>query len=411
MWTALGVIFLIFALGIPAVKAVGKFIFSVGSASSGQDETRKKIEEANQQIIEQGLLDKHRVMISSFRQMKLAEDPTSVVVGEEYEVKKEWVSGYGAVYPYTVTRRNFYFGSKYNSQRYFIYRKRVEEAEADHYTTDLYEYLTKIEFIDELGEEGWKFKNGSHNRYYAEERNRQCRIYCEAVSMLAHRYIFFGNNTEFRDAFIMALIRHREMLLAFVRECHAANEWKKAYNQVYDCDNYMQDFMEDYRVQNKVNVIANKQIQMPSDFRHFRPNTPDPIAGQHISHELRKQNRVGQAAQEELSSQQWYGVVFAMIFGGIILLVWGFNTVPDSALNWLFRFMFAGYLFTWGLVIVKALGHQDASSQVKKEDFAEKYYLNPFPQAANQEGKEYAKVVYTEIISHPLPYKYYMWKI
>lgn len=405
MWTGLGVIFIIGALAIPILKWAGILVFGGLASASERKKTQRKINKANEEKRRQEQLDKIQTMTSDYRRFRMAENPDTVVVGEKIETKRVWKDGQGWVFPYTIENRRFYWKRKW---RILVTHKKYYTAEHG-YTQSLYEYIEKLEFIDDIPEEQWQDENHRHNhKEYMNEREYQCRNYCETISMLVYRYVCWGDNTECRDEFIKLLMRNRELTLKFIRECHAANRWREQYSQVYDCKNYLQDFMKENEIQSKLTEQAGHEVQIPEDIRPYREGTPSKAAARHIQHELDKRGRVGKAEESEYKAEGWLtgvGIMTLICVVLIFIFFFGIEHGTDQSRLMVWLIIISGLV--WMVVAFPAIGHQSDADKVKKAEQNDEYYLNPFPSEANSEGKEYAKGLAEKILSHPLPYKYY----
>lgn len=418
MWTGLGVIFIICALVWPVIKFLSQLLFYTGASAVGQKDTQKMINKAYEEEKQQALLDTNRRMTSDYRYRKLKEYPTSVVVGEKYEFKKEWSDSKGGwVFPYTVKYPTYYWKRK---KEVFVSYDSNHTRE-NGFTKYLYEYIQNVEFIDDCDPEQWcnenniylgKFGVATERKEYIEERERQCDRYCEAISMLAHRYICFGNNIVFRNAFIKVLMENRDIALAFIKECHVANEWRKDYNQIYDCDNYLQDFMKENCIQDQMDKTVNHRVYIPSDLRYYRPDTPDASAAKHIKHEQEKRGWHSNAAKSELKSQQGFGmsaIGLVMLIVGVILFFVNIGSMEQIVVQLgIFAILIA--IFFWAMLLYKSCVHQEHSKNIQQAEIDEDKYKNPLLEHTNNLGRAYAKEVYNEIMTHPAPYKYYSYQ-
>lgn len=406
MWTGLGVIFIIILLAIPICKWIGILLFGSASAASERGITRRKMEEANAEKLKQEQLDKVQYMTQDFRQYKLSENPDTVVVGEKIEINSVWKDGQGWVFPHTVEKHWYYLKSDIKP-----YNHNIKHIPENGYTDSLYEYIEKVDFLDDHEKTEWSRHNycNWNSDSYGLVRENQCRQYCEAISMLVHRYVNFGDNTELRDEFIKLLMQDRELTLKFIRECHAANKWKEQYNQVYDCKNYLQDFLIENKIRDKLNEQAGHEVTVPDDIRPFRDKTSDKTAAKHIRHELDKRERVGKAEESEYKAQGWWGGVAVMtVICVVLILVFFFGTDHHSEQATQIMLTLIGIsILLWIIVTLPAVGHQNDADKVKEEERGEEYYMSSFPREANAKGKEYAKTLLKEILSHPTPYKYY----
>ena len=409
MWTGLGVIFIIVLFLIPIVKWIGILIVGGASASSSNKYVQKEIAEAEQEKARLASLESNRIMDAEFRQQKLSEPPDSVVIGEEYDIKQEWKNGQGWVFPFTIKKSWYAWTNTALRFKYF-----VAKNEENGYTDNFYEYVNKIEFADNTDKQVWQNTNGTRmfNKYdsYDEVCKHQCQEYCEAISMLAHRYINFIGYDEFKGAFISLLIRDRELTKKFIRECHAANMWKEEYSQLYDCDNYLKDFMIENDIRERVKQEAECDIRIPPDLRHFREFTNSSSARKHIGHELAKRGRIGEAAKSEEKSNSWFGAVSILTLIGVILIIAMFansgNREVFNSMFWIVIVLF----FVWTFFVIMSAGHNSSSEQVKKDDDNEKYYKNMFPIDMNYEGKQYGAELAERLLKQSETKGYHDWR-
>ena len=428
MWTGLGVIFIICVIAWPIVKFVGMALIGGIGGATGQKYAKEQIAKAEEEEHHWSLLDRNRVMQSDYRQIKLEEQPTSVVIGEKYERHRgSWSkSKLDYEYSYTVSYPWFYWKRK---QKEWV--RTIKNYNEEHgYTQSVYEYIERMEFIDDVPFEEWvkesRIDIGIPHVYekisdfekreaeekleiYSKERQRQCKEYCKVISMLAHRYVCFGEDKDFREAFIRVLMQHRDIALKFIRECHAANEWRKDYEQIYDCDNYLKDFMTENHIKEKMDAIMGHDVTVPDDLRYYKPNPTDSIAANHIAHEREKRGWHREAAESELRSQKCSGASVPMLIALIIGVIWFFSNLKTIGQPW-------GYLCAIGLMLGTAawlitLGgsglEQEHAHQIYQAERDEENYRNPLPRHTDRLGEEYAKELYDEIMTHPAPYKYY----
>lgn len=412
MWTGVGVIYLVLCVGVPLFSFLGTFIFGALENASGKDKALKKVAQAEAQKRRRHMFDSFNTMSFQFRRDALKEYPDSVVVGEQGYFKQTWIDGEGWT---TLLKSSQLKMFRYDSGRW----DRGYHTEANHvtkgHTTSLYEYLNKVEFMDELDPAQWckdngvyygKFTKPTETELYVETRREQIATYCYAVSMLAHRYICFEGYGEFKDTFIRTLIRDKDLVIQFVHECHAANRWKAENNHACDCVNYMKDFMRENQIQEKIDKIAGHSVTMPDDFRNYRDNSPNRSAAHHVAHERAKTERIGESDRLELESKPWWAWVgiLTLIGGGLFISVF-----TGQGTEWNNFAIIADIIifFPWIFCLFAAGGYSHSSDQVKKEDKKEEYYYDFSPYDANIAGKEFAKAIAKEIEEHSLPYKYY----
>ena len=413
-WTALGAIFFIVAFLVALACGLGTFLSAAGSAAKGARKTQNQIDEIKRQEREQAEYDKNRIMSEAFREEKIKEYPSSVVVGEDVRRdyrKTEWKDD-RKIFP-TYTIHQWYFcgaGRRYQDNLSCETDKHL----GDDYTTDLYKYITTTDFIDNYPEEEWcktheyryisKWYKYNHEQY-ERDRKSQCEQWCEMVSMLVHRYIYFGECTEFRDGLIQVLMGDRDLLAKFICECHAANEWKKEYRQLYDCDNYLKDFMDEYRIQQRVNRFLGKTVEAPEDFRHYRENTPSAPAAENIKRVLDKRERAGKAEASELKSRLWWGAVFLTTIIGIIVfavVTWG---IPEKDMAKEIRQSIVAVMFLiWFGSLIMAFRHLRNAAEVWDKDSKDADQRDWFPDKMTDAGKECAKELSEKIWQHPAPY-------
>ena len=435
MWTVLGVILFVGAAGWGIIKAVGLFVIGAGSAASGQEQAQKKIDEAREEGRRRERLRQQRTMTQDFRRWKMQEEPLSVKVGEtrkaDYINRPGCVSVYGKKhYERVETYEDCMFFPLWTMGRV---PKNIGDKtkESQGYTYSLYKYLNEIQFIDSVSPLEWReeviiSKMEAYKRHrerewyntnekvietngYSETRRKQITEYCEAVSMLAHRYIYFGAYSEFKEYFIRVLIGDREALMNFLHECHAANVWKEQYEQLYDCENYMQDFMKENRIQEKMNALAGHEVLMPDDFRHYREQSPNKTVANHIDHELARERRDLQKAEIELHSKKGWRTAFVATFIGIALIagaLYLFSQNRDS-IQWTI-WILAVYALIWSLIVASPAVDDETVQKIENQEEEEKEYVNPSPYPLNEEGKKFAEHLYKEILEqHDAPYKFY----
>lgn len=447
MWTVLGVMFFIGAAGWGIIKAVGLFVIGAGSAASGQEQVQKKINEAREEERRRERLRQQRTMTQDFRRWKIQEEPVSVKVGETHKVdyinRPGCVSVHGKKYYECVeTFADRMFDPGFRDRGKYIYTR--NKTEANGYTSSLSKYLTEIELIDSMTPGEWWIKSntpehpekldylarkryedkmkqgppadeviinnsGEYSCCYTRARERQITEYCNTVSMLAHRYIYFGAYSEFKEYFIRVLIGDREALMNFLHECHAANVWKEQYEQLYDCENYMQDFMEENNIQEKMNALAGHEVLMPDDFRHYREQSPNKTVANHIDHELARERRDLQKAEIKLHSKKGWGAAFIATFIGIALIagaLYLFSQNRDS-IQWTI-WILAVYALFWSLIVASPAVDDETVKNIEKQEEEEKKYVNPSPYPLNKEGAKFAEHLYKEILEqHTAPYKFY----
>lgn len=405
MWTVVGIIFSIVLIGFPVVKCILMFIAGAGASATGRARAEKELEVAYAAKVQQDALDRNSIMSQEYRLRKIAAEPTSIVVGEI--IKKErgpWKSGWGYTEITKLENPKYYWKQKKEEFSLTSYHETPENG----YTKSLYEYISKVEFLDDYSEEEWcKENNVKKREIYLSVREQQCYQYCKAISQLAYRYICFEGYDEFKETFIRVLMQDKELIIKFMKECQAANEWKKEFNQVCDCENYMQDFMKENNIQEKVNEFVGHEVKMPGDFRVYRKDSPDFFAAKHVNHELEKRGWDISAADSGVKSSFWWGAVFVSTIISLIVL-WSCISSPVNDDNiGLRRFLLVICFFVWTFFMVMAAGHTSNVERIQKAKVDEQDYSDGHPNEANLDGYFYAKKLTQKIMQHPLPYKYY----
>ncbi len=264
MWTGLGVIFIIVALGGSALMWIIRMIFLTFQASGERDEIREKVDKANEQKRKSIGYDRGGAMLETYRYKALKEDPKELLVNPKISVNK--------VNPYSN------------------------------------EFAKSIEL---------RWQEGFYKRAEGGKATNQ------DIATLVYQYICTSGYSEFGTAFTMLLINDKRLLLDFIRECYAAEKWKKENHQLYDCNNYLQSFMIENHIQERLDKMVGHTVYMPTDFRHFRPDNQDPDVVKYIKREKERNNQIGKSEEKEMTKNTLIGVIgFVMLIGLILIIGW-----------------------------------------------------------------------------------------
>lgn len=161
--------------------------------------------------------------------------------------------------------------------------------------------------------------------YLAHKDDSDIRRYEESrVRHLVYQYINSIGNDDFYDAFTELLIGDKDLLLAFVQECHVAESWREECNRLYDPENYMKDFMAENNVEKRIHG-TNKNIIIPTDFRHRHPVTPsDPIKAYISTQKKIAENEIKISELAKSGTPKLRGTGFLGIIAVIVTVAWIF---------------------------------------------------------------------------------------
>lgn len=278
MWTGLGIIFIIIALSSPFVIWGLQLWFT---ALFGSEDKEYHDKEARQGEYEAKKYEDHlesKVMERWYRKSKLNEEPKSTRIRES-------------------RHKSVPNGCSWCDRTLSIDKNKFENAEL-------------------------------YNKYFKDEGNPYVlglliRLVLQYINAIGYDGFYYG--------FITLLLQDHDLLVKFFRECHAAEEWKKDNNTVYDCENYMQDFMKENNVIERVREIVGDSLQVPSDFRHYRTEAlADNIAKQiqtekHIAELHRTAGSSGSSAEGDYKLASVLG--FLGIASAVLWLFTSFNTM------------------------------------------------------------------------------------
>lgn len=169
--------------------------------------------------------------------------------------------------------------------------------------------------------------------YLAHKDDSDIRRYEESrVRHLVYQYINSIGNDDFYDAFAELLIGDKDLLLAFVQECHVAESWRKECNRLYDPENYMKDFMVENDIEKRIHR-TNEHIKIPTDFRHRHPVTPsDPIKAYISTQKRMAENEIKISELAKSGTPKLRGTGFLGIIAVIMTVAWFFvNRIGPEA--------------------------------------------------------------------------------
>lgn len=355
MWTGLGVIFIIVALAIPIISVIVHFLVLLFVRTRDKKIIDKEAKEAEEEQNKYSGNNVTTIMSSEYRQQKLKEDPVSTVIRKELYISR-------------------YMGDTY----YHITNHKYKWGDTEH----LYIYLEKPHSAGDM----IKYGNCGIENYIE---------YLINISTLVHQYINATECPGFYDGFTQLLESDHELLMKFVRECHAAEEWKKDSNTIYDCDNYLQDFMEENNIKAKVRKLSGINVKIPEDFRHYKPSNPSWINSEYINQEKDvAENKVIEAKNNQSANSVYQAASIVAVIGVVLLIAWAalsFNVVLGlSALMCIIVFF---------IVLASGAKNENASTTVRREiNLIQQIHIDPIYEWAFKEGEEYANKRYKEVL-------------